>query len=112
MKKYVFFAFKGEAMCFMHVLLNTLDMVSKGLDARIVIEGEAVVLVKQMIESENPLFKKAMEMGLIDSICKACSAKMGVIEYNLTCGIPLSGDMSGHPAMAKYIKDGYRVITL
>jgi len=112
MKKFVFFVFKGEALCFMHVLLNTLDMESKGIAAKIVIEGEAVVLVKKMMESENPLFKKVMDKGLIDCICKACSAKMDVLEYNSTCGIPLNSGMSGHPPMAAFIEDGFEVITL
>ncbi|MCI5211616.1 MAG: cytoplasmic protein, partial [Candidatus Electrothrix sp. ATG2] len=26
--------------------------------------------------------------------------------------IPLIGDMTGHPAMAEYIKEGYTIITL
>ena len=112
MKKYVYFAFKGEAMCFMHILLNALDMESKEIEARIVIEGEAVVLVKMMIESKNPLFKKVMDKGLIDCICKACSSKMGVLEYNENCGIPINGDMSGHPAMSKYTDEGFEIITL
>lgn len=112
MSKYVFFAFKGEAMCFMHILLNASDMHSKGIEAKIVIEGEAVVLVKKMIESKNPLFKKVMDKGLIDCICKACSAKMGVLEYNEFCGIPINSDMAGHPPMASYIEKGYSIITL
>jgi hypothetical protein len=112
MGKYVFYAFKGDAMCFMHVLLNALDMESKGMTAKIVIEGEAVVLVKKMIESGNPLFKETIAKGLIDCICKACSAKMGVLEYNENCGIPLNGDMSGHPPMAAYARDGFEIITL
>ena len=112
MSKYVFFAFKGEPMCFMHILLNTLDMDSRGIEAKIVIEGEAVVLVKKMMESENPLFQKVLKKGLIDCICKACSAKMGVLEFNENCGIPLNGEMSGHPAMAKYVETGYKITTL
>ena len=112
MKKYVFFAFKGEEICFMHVLLNALDMDSRGIASKIVIEGEAVVLIRKMIESENSLFKKVMDKGLIDCICKACSAKMGVLDYNMTCGIPLNDEMSGHPPMVAYIEDGFKVITL
>lgn len=112
MSKYVFFAFKGEAMCFMHILLNALDMHSKDMDVKIVIEGEAVVLVKEMIESKNPLFKKVLDKKLFDCICKACSSKMGVLDYNLKCGIPINGDMSGHPPMSSYVKRGYNIITL
>jgi len=99
-------------MYFMHVLLNVLDMDSKGLEAKIIIEGEAVKLVKEMETGENPLYKKAKDKGIIDGICKACSAKMDVLEYNETVGIPLKDDMSGHPAMELYLKEGYQVITM
>ena len=112
MSKYVFFAFRGEAMCFIHVLLNALDMAGRGMDARIVVEGEAVTLIKKMETSDNPLYKKARQKGLIDGICKGCSAKMGVLAYNEATSIPLLGDLSGHPSMASYVERGYTIITL
>jgi len=112
MKKIGLFAFKGDKMCFIHVLLNAVDMNSKGIEVKIVIEGEAVKLIEQFIESENLLFSKANKMGLIDCVCKACSAKMGVLEYNEKSGIRLSGDMNGHPPMEAYIKEGFEIITL
>lgn len=112
MKKVAYFAFNGNSMCFMHVLLNALDMDEKGYESLIVFEGEAVRLIKEMEESKNPLYAKAKEQGLFHGVCKACSAKMGVLEYNETCGIPLAGEMSGHPAMEAYMKNGYEIITL
>lgn len=111
MDKYALFAFRGDAMCFAHVLLNGLNMKDKGMDVKIVLEGEATALVKTMEESGNPLFAKVKERGLFDCICKACSAKMGVLEYNAQCGIPFSEEMSGHPAMSRYIQEGYTIIT-
>ncbi|MGM0652280.1 MAG: cytoplasmic protein [Bacillota bacterium] len=112
MEKYVYFAFNGSQVSFIHVLLNALDMESKGLKALIIVEGEAVRLIKGMEASENPLYVKAKEKGLIDGICKACSAKMGVLDYNETVGIPLKDDMDGHPSMTAYVKEGYQVISL
>ena len=38
-KKVALFAFNGELMCFIHVLLNALDMNKKGYEVKIVIEG-------------------------------------------------------------------------
>ena len=38
MKKVVIFAFKGNPLCFVHVLLNAKDMSEKGIEAKIVIE--------------------------------------------------------------------------
>ena len=112
MGKYVTFAFKGEPMCFIHVLLNAMDLAAKGHEARIVMEGEAVTLIKTLTESGDPLFKKAREQGLIDSVCKACSNKLGVLSYNEASGIPLKGDMSGHPSFAAFLEAGYTLITL
>jgi len=110
--KVVIFAFNGSLMCFIHVLLHALDMTARGMEAKIVLEGEAVKLVQEMEESGPPPYGKAKEQGLIDGICKACSAKLGVLEYNQTVGLPLLDNMSGHPSMAAYLEQGYRVITL
>ncbi|MCF6461165.1 hypothetical protein [Clostridium sp. Cult3] len=112
MKKVAFFAFQGEQMCFMHILLNAIDMHEKGMEVKIIMEGAATKLIKELEESENKVYKKAKELNLFDSICKACSAKMGVLEYNEKCGIPIKGELNGHPAMYPFIEEGYEIITL
>ena len=106
------FAFRGDPMCFVHVLLNALDLNKKGHETGIVLEGEAVKLVRELEESGNPLYRKAKEAGLFACVCKACSAKMGVLDYNMTCGIPLGDDMNGHPSMSAFIEQGFQIITL
>lgn len=110
--KIAFFPFKGEKMCFMHVLINALDLDEKGVDTKIIVEGEAVKLIKVLEEEKNEMYLKTKELGLFDSICKACSYQLGVLDYNETVGIPIKGNAKGHPAMHDYIKDGYQVITL
>lgn len=112
MKKYAFFAFKGEVMCFNHVLINALEMVSKGDQALIVMEGESVKLIEVLEKSGHPVFLEVKEKGLIDCVCKACSIKMGVLDYNTTCGIPLADALNGHPSMHAYLKRGYEIITV
>lgn len=112
MRKIAFFPFKGEKMCFMHILINALDLYEKGVDAKIIVEGEAVKLIKVLEEEGNKPYLKVKELGLFDSICKACSAQMGVLEYNETTGIPIKGNANGHPAMYDYINAGYEIITL
>lgn len=114
MKKIALFAFNGELMCFVHVLLNALDMKERGYDVKVVIEGAATKLVPEIARSGNPmhsLFKKVKESGLIDGACKACSNKMGVLEAVEAEGIVLLDEMSGHPSMGKYILEGYEIIT-
>lgn len=114
MKKVVLFAFNGELMCFVHVLLNGLDMHSRGYDVKIVFEGSATKLIKDLKNPETPfsnLYFKAKEKELFEGTCKACTAKMGTLEDAKSENIPLLGDMKGHPAMAEYMEKGYTVLT-
>ena len=114
MKKVVLFAFNGEAMCFVHVLLNGLDMKANGYDVRIVIEGAATRLIREVDTKGTPifeLFQRARNNGIIDGTCRACSAKMGTLKDAEEMGLPLLDDMSGHPKMSGYVDAGYDVIT-
>ncbi|MGD9948815.1 MAG: cytoplasmic protein [Desulfobulbus sp.] len=113
MQKIVFFAFRNNPLCFIHVLLNALDMTEKGLEGKIILEGEAVTLVPIMADPSHflhPLYTKAKAQGLIVGACKACSAKLKVTEAITKENIPLIGEMAGHPAMADYIVQGYTIL--
>ena len=114
MKKVALFAFNGELMCFIHVLLNALEMKTKGYEVKVVIEGSATRLIPEIAKEGNPMhqfYKKAKALDLIDGACKACSNKMGVLEEIKLEGLTLLDDMSGHPGMAYYMEQGYEVIT-
>ncbi len=114
MQKVLLVAFQGEAMCFVHVLLNALDMAQRGLTARIIIEGLAVKLPGELNEPEHPfhgLYVKTKEAGLIEGVCKACSAKMGALAAVQAQGLPLLEDMMGHPSLGRYLQEGYTIMT-
>lgn len=112
--KTVIFAFRGDPMCFIHVLLNGMDLHEKGQDGSIIIEGEAVSLVEKMAQPGHFLngpYTKAKQMGIILGACKACSVKLEADAAVEKEGIPLIGDMNGHPSMAAMIEKGYNIIT-
>jgi len=114
MNKVVFFAFRGDPMCFVHVLLNGLDLAERGMEGKIIIEGDAVRLIPEMAKPEHflhQLYTKAMKQGIIAGACRACSTKLGVAEAIEQEGVQLIGEMSGHPAMSDYIGRGYTVLT-
>jgi len=114
MKKFALFVFNGDPMCFIHVLLNALDMKTKGFEAKIIIEGASVKLIPELVKSENPLnglWKKNLEAGLIEGVCKACSSKLGTLEAAKEQGLTLLDDMSNHPSMAAYRDKGFEIIT-
>ena len=114
MKKIALFAFNGDFMCFIHVLLNALDMKEKGYNVKIVIEGSATKLIPELAKDSNPmyrLYRKAKESDLIEGACKACSNKMGTLEAAESEGLTLLDDMAGHPSMSRYMDEGYNVIS-
>jgi hypothetical protein len=114
MKKIAPFAFKGEPMCFVYVLLNALDMKEKGYDPKVIIEGSAAKLVKELADENKPfanLYKKVKEQGLIDCVCKACASKMNALNAAIDQQLPLCDELSGHPSMSKYIERGFEIIT-
>jgi hypothetical protein len=114
MKKVVLFAFRGDLMCFAHVLLNGMEYRQKGYDVKIVIEGQATATIKEIREKGNPfydLYEKTKSSGLIDCVCMACASKMDALDAARAEGLRLNNEMSGHPSMAAYSDRGYEVIT-
>ncbi|MGM0417048.1 MAG: cytoplasmic protein [Thermodesulfobacteriota bacterium] len=114
MSKYALFVFNGEPMCFIHVLLNALDMDARGDEVQIVLEGASVKLVPELYREENPqygLWRKCLDRGLVAGVCKACSSKLGTLEAAQKHNLPLLADMSGHPAIAGFREQGCEVIT-
>ena len=114
MKKYALFAFNGEMMCFIHVLLNALDMAAKGHEVKVVIEGAACKLVPDLAKEGGMLhqpYQKAKSQGLIAGACRACSAKMGATAAVEAEVLPFLDDMSGHPSMTAFLDQGFEVIT-
>ena len=114
MKKFALFVFNGDPMCFIHVLLNALDINTKGHEAKIIIEGAAVKLIPEMVKPGNPLnglWNKNLEAGLVEGVCKACSNKLGTLDAAREQNLTVLDDMSGHPSMASYRDKGYEIIT-
>ena len=114
MNKTALFVFNGDPVCFIHVLLNALDINARGFEARIVVEGAATALIPKLARQDHPLnrlWEKTKAEGLVDGVCKACSQKMGTLEAAREQGLPLLDDMNGHPGMARYRLEGWEIIT-
>jgi hypothetical protein len=114
MQKVLLVAFQGEVRCFVHVLLNALDMQQRGLSVKIIIEGMAVTLPPELNKPDHTfhaLYAKTKEAGLIAGVCKACAAQLGSLADVQAQGLTLLDDMSGHPSLGRYLAEGYTIIT-
>ncbi len=115
MRKTMLFAFNGDPMCFVHVLLNAIDMKKRGYDVGIVIEGAATKLIPRFSNKSDFIsetFDQARSEGLITGVCRACSNKMGTLKDVEKQELPLLADMSGHPSIAGFMEEGYTIVTL
>ncbi|TFG86285.1 MAG: cytoplasmic protein [Gemmatimonadales bacterium] len=113
--KVAIFAFKGDPVCFAHVLLNALDLHEKGCDVRVVLEGAATAQIRELAEPGKPfaaLYARLRDQGLVDCVCKACAAKMGALDAAKEQGLTVCDEMSGHPSLERYLAQGYQIITL
>ena len=127
MKKLALFAFNGDPMCFIHVLINAMELQEKGHEVALVIEGSATKLVKllsggtglESLEEGNPdmfrmlkeLFHRVMDAGIISCVCQACAKQMNALEDVKKAGLPLCSELKGHPSMSRYIESGFEIIT-
>ena len=111
--KIVLFAFGGEQMCFIHVLLNALAYHDAGWQTRIVLEGESVKLVPELV-GQGPLvalYQRCRAAGLVAGVCLACSRKLGSYDAARAQGLALLDDMNGHAGMLPFSRDGYTIVT-
>ena len=116
-KQVAIWAFRGDPMCIGHVYLNALNMFEMGYKIKIIFEGEATGIIKTYHDEKEKapfynLYKESKEKGLIDAVCRACATKMGSVKEVEAEGLPLVGNMNGHPSMSSYIETGYQIITL
>lgn len=98
-----------------HTLLWALDIVSRGGDAKIVLEGEAPRWLLELPDPEHGrhrLYEKVKEMGLIDAVCKACAIQARALEAASAEGLRLVYDASGHVSLLPYVESGYQIVTL
>lgn len=114
MNKVALYAFNGDPMCFVHVMLYALDFHARGVEVKIVMEGSATRLVRDLIDPARPfaaLYREIREKGLIGAVCQACSAKMEALEAAREQGLPIDGSLKGHPSLAADREAGYEIFT-
>lgn len=116
-EKIAFILMAGPEMpCRMvHTFLWALDIVERGGDAKVVLEGEAPHWLLELTDpahGRHRLYEKVKEMGLIDAVCKACAVQAQAVEVAAEEGFRLVYDASGHVSLVPYARDDYRIVTL
>ncbi len=111
--KYVFLATDDNKMQLYHLLLNAVNFHEKGHEVTTVLECASPKLLIGIADGsiKLPLFGKAMELGIIDHACKACTASFSATEAAQKLGVPIKGELNGHSDLLKFVEDGYSIFT-
>ncbi len=115
MNKIAIFGFTGELMCFGHALFNAKQMLDKGWDVRLVLEGQSAGLISVLDTENNPfreIWLKLKNTEDVVSVCQACANKMGTLDTARQQGLKIDNSLLGHPSMSEYIEKGYKIITV
>lgn len=110
MEKFLIYAMEGKKMCFLHALMNAKQLSEAGKEVKIILEGQAVSLPKELEEGKNPLYLALKEKGMIHGVCLACSKQLGADEDNLAFGLTMLNDMNGHAGILSFVEDGYQTL--
>ncbi len=96
-----------------HLLLNAVNFHEKGHEVTTVLECASPKLLIGIADGsiKLPLFGKAMELGIIDHACKACTTAFSATEAAQKLGVPIKGELSGHSDLLKFVEDGYSIFT-
>ncbi|MGY5859757.1 MAG: hypothetical protein RTU63_10340 [Candidatus Thorarchaeota archaeon] len=111
--KYVFLATDDNKMQLYHLLLNAINFKENGHEVAVVLECASPKLLIGIADEsiKLPLFGKAMELGIIDHACKACTAVFDATEAAQKLGVAIKGELSGHSDMLKFLGNGYSLFT-
>lgn len=98
-----------------HALLYCKDFVERGARVKLIFDGAGTEWVPELMKPEHklhPLFKEVQAKGAIDAICDSCAGAFGVRDLAQKSFIPMRSEFHGHPSIAKYASEGYRIIVI
>ncbi len=114
-RKFLLAAFRGDLMCFVHVMLNALDLKKQGYTVEILLEGESTKIPMMYLQNPKldffPLWTQILDNKLITAVCRACSKKMAAYDAAIELKLSINGEMSGHPPLSKWLSEGFEIIT-
>jgi hypothetical protein len=111
--KYLFLATDENKMQLYHLLLNALNFHENGHEVTTVLECASPKLLIGIADGsiKLPIVDKAMQFGIIDHACKACTSAFSATEAAEKLGVPLKGELNGHSDLLKFVEAGYSILT-
>ena len=99
-----------------HALLYAADLAEHGYQVALIFEGAGTGWVNELNMPDNAFhqhYQRMKQLGVVEEVCDHCAdahdVKKDLSEEQTRM---LSGDYEGHPSLARWADDGYRIIVL
>jgi hypothetical protein len=112
MRKQLFVLFNYNKGIFTHILLNVLDLAEKGYEVGIIFESEACKFILEFEEKKYEKYELLKGKNLVFAVCEVCAKSMNALESAQRQGLPINGELFGHPPLRKWIKLDYDVMLI
>jgi len=111
--KYMFLATDDNKMQLYHLLLNAINFHENGNEVKAVLECASPKLLIGIADGsiKLPVFDNALNLGIIDHACKACTSTFSATEAAEKLGVPLKGELKGHSDLLKFAEAGFSILT-
>lgn len=100
----------------LHALMYTNELKDDGHDAQLILDGGGTKWMEEFTNPDHklaPLYDELKSKGAIAGVCDYCVTAFGGEKQLVKDeGLNLVAEYNGHPSIAKFINEGFQVITL
>lgn len=93
----------------LHAFLYARELREKNHEVRLIFDGAGTTWLDELQKPDHKLrglYEETRKAGLLYAVCDFCSAAFNVKNSAKNSGIPLRGEVDGHPSFAALIEEG------
>ncbi|MGH7820903.1 MAG: DsrE family protein [Candidatus Binatia bacterium] len=101
----------------LHALLYARELKEHGHAIVLVFDGAGTEWAEEWTKPDSthplaPAYRKLRDAGVTEVVCDYCSGAFQVKGKLRERGVPLTAEFDGHPSVARWVDEGYRLLVL
>lgn len=101
----------------LHALLYARELKAHGHEAVLVFDGAGTQWAEEWTKPDSshplaPTYRKLREAGVTEIVCDYCAGAFQVKGKLAEREVALTGEFEGHPSVARWVDQGYRLLVL
>lgn len=101
----------------LHALLYARELKEHGHEIVLMLDGAGTEWAEEWTKPDSPhplapAYRKLRDAGVTEIVCDYCSGAFQVKGKLRERGVPLTAEFEGHPSVARWVDQGYRLLVL